>query len=104
MSRLEVSLPVEISATVAPLYHDIHLLPCPHIEVNRLDAADVCTHAAVYTRAADAEKAAEVPRRPAGVIVLAVCAELVIRLLHQPTRPNTVCLFCNSGVASSVIC
>lgn len=40
-----------ICPRIAPLQHALKLLVCPGIKIDRLDLADVCSHATMYARA-----------------------------------------------------
>ena len=69
MPLRQFMLPVLVRSRVAPAQHTRHLLVGPGVEVDALDARDVRAEAAVEAGAADADEDADVPARPAGVLV-----------------------------------
>lgn len=68
----------------------VDLLGGPGVEVDGLDAGDVDAHSAVVSGAADADEESEVGRGPAGVVALAVGAELVARLADEVLEDGEV--------------
>ena len=84
MSRSQLVLPVLVRSSVAPSQHRSQLLVSPAVQIDRFDTRDVNAHRTVNTRAADADKDADVPGCPSRVLVaLAVSACLVGLQLDQ---------------------
>lgn len=78
--------PVQVRAPVTPLLDRSHLLRCPHVQINGLDATNVGAHAAVNTRATNAQEASNVPRSPSSIITFTVSTRPVLRLLDKSAK------------------
>lgn len=83
MARLEVLLPVDVCALVAPPLDVGDLLRRPRVEVDRLDAGDVHTQGAMNARTADADEDSEVCTGPARV-----CRSVTTRISERFWRDN----------------
>lgn len=80
MSRFEMCFPVKICSMVSPFLDRLHLFRSPDVQIDGLDTTDMGAHATMNARASYAEKDADVPRCPSGIITLAVCTQLVFWL------------------------
>jgi hypothetical protein len=78
MARSKLGLPVLVRSIVAPFQNILQLLICPSIQVDRLDSADMCSHASVDARTAYADEHTEIPAGPPRMLVsLTICTDLV---------------------------
>ena len=50
-----------VRSSIAPTNHTLELLISPGVEINRLDSADMCAHAAVDAGASNADKDTQIP-------------------------------------------
>lgn len=78
VARREFGFPVLIGPSIAPFQHALYLFIRPGVQIDRLNPTYMCTHTTVDTRATNADKYTQIPRRPSRVFVaLAVSAYFV---------------------------
>lgn len=56
-----------VGSRVAPFQHTLELFVCPSVQIDRLDATDVCAHSPVNARTPNANEDTQVPRSPSRV-------------------------------------